>query len=58
MIVFVLKDVLKSFGLIEVLYNVDLVLEFGEVYVLIGENGVGKFMIMKILGGFLVLILG
>lgn len=48
-----LRDVSKSFGPIEVLHNVDLALEPGEVHALIGENGAGKSTIMKILGGFL-----
>ncbi|MTH65560.1 sugar ABC transporter ATP-binding protein [Paracoccus shanxieyensis] len=53
MTVLALKDVSKSFGPIEVLHNVDLALEPGEVHALIGENGAGKSTIMKILGGFL-----
>ena len=53
MSVLALKDVSKSFGPIEVLHNVDLALNPGEVHALIGENGAGKSTIMKILGGFL-----
>ncbi|RJE84133.1 sugar ABC transporter ATP-binding protein [Paracoccus onubensis] len=48
-----LQNVSKSFGPIQVLHNVDLALEPGEVHALIGENGAGKSTIMKILGGFL-----
>lgn len=53
MSVLALKDVSKSFGPIEVLHNVNLALNAGEVHALIGENGAGKSTIMKILGGFL-----
>ncbi|SMO41041.1 sugar ABC transporter ATP-binding protein [Paracoccus laeviglucosivorans] len=53
MTVLALRDVSKSFGPIQVLHNVDLALEPGEVHALIGENGAGKSTIMKTLGGFL-----
>ncbi|QRZ14588.1 sugar ABC transporter ATP-binding protein (plasmid) [Paracoccus methylovorus] len=53
MTVLALRNVSKSFGPIEVLHDVDLALEPGEVHALIGENGAGKSTIMKILGGFL-----
>lgn len=53
MSVLALRNVSKSFGPIQVLHNVDLALEPGEVHALIGENGAGKSTIMKILGGFL-----
>ncbi len=46
-----LRDVHKSFGPIEVLYDIDFALIPGEVHALIGENGAGKSTIMKILGG-------
>ena len=53
MSVLALENVSKRFGPIEVLHNVDLALQPGEVHALIGENGAGKSTIMKILGGFL-----
>ncbi|WP_374299934.1 sugar ABC transporter ATP-binding protein [Paracoccus sp. (in: a-proteobacteria)] len=53
MTILALKNVSKSFGPIQVLHDVDLALEPGEVHALIGENGAGKSTIMKILGGFL-----
>ncbi|WP_299911003.1 sugar ABC transporter ATP-binding protein [uncultured Paracoccus sp.] len=53
MTVLALRNVSKSFGPIQVLHNVDLALEPGEVHALIGENGAGKSTIMKILSGFL-----
>ncbi|MCT4334848.1 sugar ABC transporter ATP-binding protein [Paracoccus sp. YLB-12] len=53
MTVLALHGVSKSFGPIEVLHDVDLALDPGQVHALIGENGAGKSTIMKILGGFL-----
>lgn len=41
----------KFFGLVYVLKSVNLMVYFGEIYVLLGENGVGKFMLMKVLFG-------
>ncbi len=43
----------KSFGPIEVLSDISLALEPGEVHAVIGENGAGKSTLMRILSGHL-----
>jgi len=43
----------KSFGPIEVLSDVSLTLEVGEIHAVIGENGAGKSTLMRILSGHL-----
>lgn len=48
----------KFFGLVYVLKLVNLMVYSGEIYVLLGENGVGKFMLMKVLFGIYELIKG
>lgn len=48
----------KFFGLVYVLKLVNLMVYFGEIYVLLGENGVGKFTLMKVLFGIYELIKG
>lgn len=48
----------KFFGLVYVLKLVNLMVYPGEIYVLLGENGVGKFMLMKVLFGIYELIKG
>ncbi|MGC4094647.1 MAG: hypothetical protein QM756_43375 [Polyangiaceae bacterium] len=42
MTVLALRKVSKSFGPIQVLHDVDLALEPGQVHALIGENGAGN----------------
>lgn len=46
-----MKDVSKSFSGVQVLHNINLDVEMGEVHVLLGENGAGKSTIIKILTG-------
>ncbi|MDB6176272.1 sugar ABC transporter ATP-binding protein [Paracoccus sp. Z330] len=47
-----LRRVSRSFGPIEVLHDVDIVLRPGRVHALIGENGAGKSTTMKIMAGY------
>jgi len=47
------EKVSRSFGPIQVLFDIDFDLRPGEVHALIGENGAGKSTMMKILGGYL-----
>ena len=46
------REVVKSFGPVRVLHGVNLALEPGRVYGLLGENGAGKSTLMKILSGY------
>ena len=46
-------EISKSFGPVEVLGDINLALEPGEVHAIIGENGAGKSTLMKILAGHL-----
>ena len=48
-----LKDLSFSYGKHKVLGNVSLTLEKGKIYGLLGENGVGKSTLLKILSGLL-----
>lgn len=48
-----MRGIHKSFGANQVLKNVSLSLENGEIRALIGENGAGKSTLMNILGGVL-----
>ena len=48
-----LHTVSRSFGPVQVLFDVSLDLRPGEVHALIGENGAGKSTTMKIMSGYL-----
>ena len=48
-----LRDVSFSYGRHKVLGNVSMNLEQGKIYGLLGENGVGKSTLLKILSGLL-----
>ena len=46
-----MKNISKSFFGIQVLFDVDLQLEAGEIHCLVGENGAGKSTLIKVLCG-------
>jgi len=47
-----LRDIRKYFGQVKANDGIDLVLETGKIYALVGENGAGKSTLMKILSGY------
>ncbi len=47
------KGICMDFSGVRVLHDVDLRLEAGKIYGIIGENGAGKSTLMRILSGFL-----
>ena len=51
--IFSLKNVNKSFGSIDVLNDISLEVHSGEVMCLLGDNGAGKYMLIKIISVFL-----
>ena len=53
-----LNQICRSFGPVQVLHDVDIVLHPGQVHALIGENGAGKSTTMKIMSGYLAPTLG
>lgn len=46
------KDVSKSFSKIEILKNLNLTFESGKIYGLVGRNGTGKSVFLKMVCGF------
>jgi ABC-type sugar transport system ATPase subunit len=46
-----LEHISKSFAGVEVLHDISLSVEKGEIHSIIGENGAGKSTLMKIIGG-------
>ena len=48
-----LSDVTRSFGPVQILFDINFDLRPGEVHALIGENGAGKSTMMKMLSGYL-----
>ena len=44
-------DINKNFSGVQVLYDVNFDLRKGEVHAVIGQNGAGKSVLMKILNG-------
>ncbi|NLF29032.1 MAG: sugar ABC transporter ATP-binding protein [Clostridiales bacterium] len=48
---FKMTGIVKTYGGVPVLQNVDLAVERGEIHALLGENGAGKTTLMNILGG-------
>ncbi len=47
------KNISKSFGAVQALDDVDLVINEGEIHCLVGENGSGKSTLIKIISGVL-----
>jgi ribose transport system ATP-binding protein len=47
------ENLSKSFGPVEVLSDISLSLELGEIHAVIGENGAGKSTLMRLLSGHL-----
>jgi ribose transport system ATP-binding protein len=52
------REAVKEFGPVRVLHGVNLALQPGRIYGLLGENGAGKSTLMKILGGYEALTAG
>ena len=48
-----LKNIGKSFGPVRALHNVDLTMRAGEVIGLMGDNGAGKSVLVKIIAGLI-----
>lgn len=46
-----MKNISKSFGVVQALKNVNLDIYTNEIHALLGENGAGKSTLMKVLSG-------
>ena len=46
-----LHSVTKTFGAVAALDGAEIVLDAGSIHALVGENGAGKSMLVKIIGG-------
>ena len=47
----ILKDINHSFGKTEVLHNINLEIQDGELFTLLGPSGCGKTTLLRILTG-------
>lgn len=47
------ENLSKSFGKIEVLHEIDMSIECGEVYGLVGQNGAGKTTLLRLISGLM-----
>nr|WP_228634710.1 ATP-binding cassette domain-containing protein [Halomonas sp.] len=47
------RKLCRSFGENQVLFDIDLALQGGQVHALLGKSGAGKSTLVKILGGYL-----
>ena len=43
----------KSFGRTEILHGIDMSIEYGEIYGLIGQNGAGKTTLLRLISGLM-----
>lgn len=46
-----MEDIIKKYGPVQVLKNVNLRVKKGDIHALLGENGAGKSTLMNVLGG-------
>ena len=53
-----IKNLTKRYGEAEVLSNINMKLESGKIYGLVGRNGSGKTMLMKCICGFYIVFFG